>query len=70
MRSVVFPNDAIVTGQLIQWIKQIPAKVQVICEPSGGYDAHWFGRWWCAAENQFGPGQTGSGNLPGGGYFG
>jgi transposase len=33
-----FSNDAIGHRQLIQWIKQIPAKVQVICEPSGGYE--------------------------------
>jgi transposase len=33
-----FCNDAIGHRQLIQWIKQMPAKVQVICEPSGGYE--------------------------------
>jgi transposase len=33
-----FSNDAIGHRQLIQWIKQIPASVQVICEPSGGYE--------------------------------
>ncbi len=33
-----FSNDAIGHRQLIEWIKQMPAKVQVICEPSGGYE--------------------------------
>ncbi len=33
-----FSNDAIGHRQLINWIKQMPAKVQVICEPSGGYE--------------------------------
>ena len=33
-----FSNDAIGHRQLIQWIKQMPASVQVICEPSGGYE--------------------------------
>jgi transposase len=32
------PNDARGHRQLINWIKQIEAKVQVICEPSGGYE--------------------------------
>jgi len=33
-----FTNDAPGHRQLINWIKQMPAKVQVICEPSGGYE--------------------------------
>jgi transposase len=33
-----FSNDALGHRQLINWIKQMPAKVQVICEPSGGYE--------------------------------
>jgi transposase len=33
-----FTNDAAGHRQLINWIKQMPAKVQVICEPSGGYE--------------------------------
>jgi len=33
-----FSNDALGHRQLINWIKQIPASVQVICEPSGGYE--------------------------------
>jgi len=33
-----FSNDAIGHRQLIEWIKQMPASVQVICEPSGGYE--------------------------------
>jgi hypothetical protein len=33
-----FSNDAIGHRQLIEWIKQLPASVQVICEPSGGYE--------------------------------
>ena len=33
-----FSNDALGQRQLINWIKQMPAKVQVICEPSGGYE--------------------------------
>jgi transposase len=32
------PNDARGHRQLINWIEQIEAKVQVICEPSGGYE--------------------------------
>jgi transposase len=32
------PNDARGHRQLIDWIKQIEAKVQLICEPSGGYE--------------------------------
>jgi transposase len=33
-----FSNDAPGHRQLINWIKQMPASVQVICEPSGGYE--------------------------------
>ena len=33
-----FSNDALGHRQLINWIKQMPANVQVICEPSGGYE--------------------------------
>jgi transposase len=33
-----FTNDAPGHRQLINWIKQMPARVQVICEPSGGYE--------------------------------
>src|SRR5438128_6396455 len=33
-----FGNDVLDHRQLIEWIKQMPAKVQVICEPSGGYE--------------------------------
>jgi transposase len=33
-----FSNDAIGHHQLIEWIKQMPASVQVICESSGGYE--------------------------------
>jgi transposase len=33
-----FANDALGHRQLIDWIKQMPAKVQVICEASGGYE--------------------------------
>jgi transposase len=33
-----FSNDAIGHRQLIEWIKQLPASVQVICESSGGYE--------------------------------
>jgi transposase len=32
------PNNALGHRQLIQWIKQSGAPVQVICEPSGGYE--------------------------------
>jgi len=32
------PNDATGHRQFIKWIKQIEAQVQVICEPSGGYE--------------------------------
>src|SRR5947208_14502483 len=31
-------NDATGHRQLINWIKQMEAQVQVICEPSGGYE--------------------------------
>ena len=33
-----FSNDAIGHRELIQWVKQVKASVQVICEPSGGYE--------------------------------
>jgi transposase len=33
-----FPNDAAGHRQLIRWINQIEGTVQVICEPSGGYE--------------------------------
>jgi len=33
-----FANDVLGHRQLINWIKQMPAKVQVICESSGGYE--------------------------------
>jgi transposase len=33
-----FANDALGHRQLINWIKQMPASAQVICEPSGGYE--------------------------------
>jgi transposase len=33
-----FANDALGHRQLINWIKQMPASVQVICESSGGYE--------------------------------
>jgi len=66
-----FANDALGQRQLINWIKQMPAKVQVICEPSGGYErALVRGDSWCAAENQFGPGQSSPAICPGGGHFG
>jgi transposase len=32
------PNNALGHRELIQWIKQSGALVQVICEPSGGYE--------------------------------
>jgi transposase len=33
-----FSNDAIGHRELIQWVKQLKAPVQVICESSGGYE--------------------------------
>jgi len=33
-----FSNDAVGHRRLIQWLKQIKGPVQVICEPSGGYE--------------------------------
>jgi transposase len=33
-----FSNDAVGDQQLINWIKQMPVSVQVICESSGGYE--------------------------------
>ena len=33
-----FSNDALGQRQLIKWINQIEGAVQVICEPSGGYE--------------------------------
>ena len=33
-----FSNDAVGHRELINWIKQIAGPVQVICEPSGGYE--------------------------------
>ncbi len=32
------PNDKVGHRELISWIKQIDGPVQVICEPSGGYE--------------------------------
>lgn len=66
-----FSNDALGHRQLINWIKQMPANVQVICEPSGGYErALVSGAGWCATENQFGPGQPSAAICPSGWYFG
>lgn len=66
-----FGNDALGHRQLINWIKQMPTSVQVICEPSGGYErALVRALVGCAAENQFGPGQPGPAICPGRGYFG
>jgi hypothetical protein len=31
-------NDALGHREFIKWIKQIEGEVQVICEPSGGYE--------------------------------
>jgi len=33
-----FANEAVGHGQLIKWVKQLEGSVQVICEPSGGYE--------------------------------
>ena len=33
-----FANDAVGHRELIKWVKQIKGSVQVICEPSGGYE--------------------------------
>src|SRR6478672_1240226 len=33
-----FANDALGHRELIKWVKQLSAAVQVICEPSGGYE--------------------------------
>src|SRR4029077_17564406 len=33
-----FSNDAIGHRELINWVKQLKAPVQVICESSGGYE--------------------------------
>jgi transposase len=33
-----FGNDGVGHRQLIKWVKQIESSVQVICEPSGGYE--------------------------------
>ena len=33
-----FANDRVGHGQLIKWVKEIDGAVQVICEPSGGYE--------------------------------
>jgi Transposase IS116/IS110/IS902 family len=34
-------NDALGHREFIKWIKQIEGEVQVICEPSGGYE-RWY----------------------------
>jgi hypothetical protein len=66
-----FDNDALGHRQLINWIEQMPASVQVICEPSGGYERALVRALVdCAAENQFGPGQPSPAICPSGGYFG
>lgn len=33
-----FSNDALGHGQLSKWVKRLEKPVQVICEPSGGYE--------------------------------
>src|SRR6476661_8938836 len=33
-----FANDALGHRELIKWVKQLSAAVQVICESSGGYE--------------------------------
>jgi Transposase. len=33
-----FSNDAVGHRELIQWVKQLSAPVQVICDSSGGYE--------------------------------
>jgi transposase len=33
-----FTNEALGHGQLIKWVKRLEKPVQVICEPSGGYE--------------------------------
>jgi len=44
-----FPNEAAGHRQLIRWINQMEGAVQVICEPSGGYErALVTGAGWCA----------------------
>jgi transposase len=37
-RNAVFLNDTIGHRQLIKWVRQLSAAVQVICESSGGYE--------------------------------
>jgi transposase len=37
-RNVRFSNDTIGHRQLVKWVKQLRAAVQVICESSGGYE--------------------------------
>jgi hypothetical protein len=65
------PNDAMGHRQLIHWIKQIEGEVQVICEPSGGYERGVDpGAGWCASQSQFGPSQPGTAVCQSGGHFG
>ena len=51
-----FANERIGHRELIKWIKQMEGSVQVICEPSGGYERA-LARALVGAqfENQFGP---------------
>ena len=37
-RNIVSRNDTVGHRQLVRWIKQTEAAVQVICESSGGYE--------------------------------
>ena len=66
-----FANDAVGHRELIKWVKQIKGSVQVICEPSGGYERALIQALARAGvQNQFGPSQPGAPVCARGGNLG
>ena len=65
-----FSNDAVGHRELINWIKQIAGPVQVICEPSGGYETSLRpGACSCADASQPGASKSGESICPRSWYF-
>ena len=65
-----FSNDAVGHRELINWIKQIAGPVQVICEPSGGYERAFVGgACSCADASQPGASKSGESICPRSWYF-
>jgi hypothetical protein len=65
-----FANERIGHRELIKWVKQLKAPVQVICESSGGYErALVQALGWCKSESQPGASQPGAAICASGWYF-